>query len=114
MKKLIAAVLLFLLIAGLLLPLAAANAHFYFSREFGSFTPHLIGCWKLVLTNELVTGIYSLLAVLVVLWIYWIFWGYQIFNTDTPMQKITPDIYTPCPAGNWQFGTARWMDKGKL
>lgn len=114
LKKLIAAALLFLLIAGLLLPLAATNAHYYFSKEYRSFTLHLGSCWEMLLTSNLVKSFYAVFAVLTALWIYWIFWGYRIFNTDTPMQKITPDIYTPCPAGNGQFGTAKWMDKRQL
>jgi len=114
LKKILGALLLFLLIAGLLLPLAATNSHYYFAKEYGSFTGHLPDCWYGIAAIPQARSFYLIYAGLTLLWIYWIFWGYRLFNTNTPMQKITPDIYTPCPAGNGQYGTARWMERGSI
>ena len=54
---------------------------------------------------------YFLLLASLMLGLIWILLTGSNLKYRSDMQQITPDIQTPCAAGQGQYGTARWMKK---
>ena len=106
-KWIIAGVLL--LIAAALLPLPAANLHFFLLREREQMTTNLLTCWQVILTTKNAAKFYLIFTALVMLMLLWTIVSSNHLNYRSGMQVITPDIKTPCPAGQGEYGTARWL-----
>lgn len=65
--------------------------------------------WKLILNDSRILGFYLIYAAATALLLIWVLVGSTYLNYRSNMQRITPDIITPCADGQGQFGTARWM-----
>lgn len=65
--------------------------------------------WKLILSDSRILGFYLIYTAATVLLLIWILVSTTYLNYRSNMQRITPDIITPCADGQGQFGTARWM-----
>lgn len=109
LKRWIIAGILLLLTAGLLLPWLAADTHFLILRELGSMTLNPLQGWKLILSDSRILGFYLIYTAATALMLIWVLVGSTYLNYRSNMQRITPDIITPCADGQGQFGTARWM-----
>ena len=109
LKRWIIAGSLLLLAAGLLLPPLAADTHYLMLHEMGSMTINPFESWKLVLEDNRVLKFYLLYTAVTALMLLWVLVCSNYLNYRSNMQQITPDILTPCAAGQGQFGTARWM-----
>lgn len=108
-KRWIIAGIILLLTAGLLLPWLAADTHYFILRELGSMTLNPLHGWKLILSDSRILGFYLIYTAATVLLLIWILVSTTYLNYRSNMQRITPDIITPCADGQGQFGTARWM-----
>lgn len=111
LKRWIIAGSLLLLAAGLLLPPLAADTHYLLLREMSNMTINPQEGWKLVLEDNRVLKFYLLYTAITALMLLWVLVCSNYLNYRSNMQQITPDILTPCAAGQGQFGTARWMKR---
>ena len=108
-RKWIAAAIIFLVIAVFLLPQAAADIHFVLSKDLEHLTIHPADGWRLLISETRVRQFYLIFAALIaVVLLLFVLTGSGV-GYRSNMQRITPDIVTPCPEGQGQFGTARWM-----
>ena len=98
----------------MLLPSLAADTHYLMLRELSSMTLNPLQGWNLVLCDNRVLGFYLLYTIAVALMLIWVLVGSNYLNYRSNMQRITPDIITPCADGQGQFGTARWMKPGNI
>lgn len=114
LKRWIIAGILLALAAGLLLPPLAADTHYLLLRELDNMTLSPLQGWKLVLADNRVLGFYLLYTIAVALMLIWVLVSTTYLNYRSNMQRITPDIITPCADGQGQFGTARWMKPEKI
>lgn len=108
-KRFIIAGIIILIAAALILPQLAADSHFLLLREFGSVTINPLEGWQMVVSNVRVLTFYLLYLALTALLLIWVLVSSNYLKYRSTMQQITPDIETPCAAGQGQFGTARWM-----
>lgn len=108
-KRWIIAGIVMLAAATLLLPQLAADSHFLLLREVENITFSPAIGWKLMLQENRVLQFYLLYAALTALLLIWALVSSNYLKYRSDMQRITPDIETPCAAGQGQFGTARWM-----
>lgn len=95
--------------AGLLLPPLAADTHYLLLQELGSMTVNPLEGWQLVLADRRVLQFYLFYLAGVALLLIWVLVSSNYLKYRSDMQRITPDIITPCAAGQGQFGTAKWM-----
>lgn len=114
MKRWIVGAVLLLLVAALLLPQAALSTHGLLSGEKELLTANPWQAWPAVLDNAKALQFYLIYLALVVLIIGWILVSSTYLAYRSDMQRITPDIRTPAPAGQGQFGTARWMEPKQI
>lgn len=96
--------------AAVLIPQLAADVHFFFSGETDSFTLNPLEGWAVVLGGGMPLRFYLLLTASLALFLLW-FLTKESVNCVTKLQRLTPDIATPEPAGQGQFGTSRWSGK---
>ncbi len=104
----------FALGAALLLPQLAADAHFFLSRQERKITLNPIDGWRTVLSGGKPLQIYLIFAALLALCLLRILLTGSSLKYRSDMQQITPQIATPCAAGQGQYGTARWMRRAQL
>lgn len=109
LKRWIIAGSLLLLAASLLLPPLAADTHYLLLSELGSVTINPLEGWQMVFGDNRVRQFYLLYTAVTALLLLWVLFCNNYLNYRSNMQQITPDIITPCAAGQGQFGTARWM-----
>lgn len=108
-KRILVAGCVLLLTAGFLLPQLAADSHFFFMKDFQMMTLDPFAAWPLVLANSRIQKFYLLYLAVTALLLIWVLVSGSYLNYRSDMQHLTPDIATPCAAGQGQFGTARWM-----
>lgn len=108
-KRIIIAGCVLFLAAGFLLPQLAADSHYFFLKEFRSMTLRPSVAWPLVLGDSRVQKFYLIYLAITALLLIWVLVTGSYLNYRSDMQQITPDIATPCAAGQGQYGTARWM-----
>lgn len=113
-KRVITAVILWLILAGVVLPPLTASFHALLSRHPEALTIKPWVGWHVVLSNGILLRMYLLLAALCALGVIWAVVSSSYINYKSGMIQVTPDIATPAPAGQGQFGTARWADKQDL
>lgn len=113
-KRWIIAGAVLLICAAALLPQLAADTHLLLLREPGSVTLHPAVGWRVILADSRALKLYVLYVLVTAVVLLWTLVGgnYLRYRSDT--QRITPEIVTPCPAGQGQYGTARWLTKEKL
>lgn len=109
LKRWITACSLMLLAAGILLPPLAADTHYLMLNKLDCMTINPLEGWQMVVTDQRVLKFYLIYAAAVALLLLWVLICSNYLNYRSNMQVITPDIITPCSAGQGQFGTARWM-----
>lgn len=98
-----------LTVAGFILPPMAVDTHFLLSQELGRLTLDPLIGWQMVLFDSRVQKFYLLYAAITALLLIWALVSCNYIKYRSDMQRVTPDIETPCAAGQGQFGTARWM-----
>lgn len=108
-KRWIVAGIILLATSVFLLPQLAADSHYLFLQDFGSMTIDPLDGWKMVILDDRVRRFYLLYLAITVLLLICVLVTSSYLNYRSDMQRITPDIVTPCAAGQGQFGTARWM-----
>lgn len=113
-KRVITAIIVWLVLAGVVLPPVVADLHALLSRQTEALTIKPWVGWQVVLTGEITLRLYLLLAALCALFVIWAVASSSYINYRSGMIQVTPDIATPAPAGQGQFGTARWADKQDL
>ena len=109
LKRFIIAGFVLLVAAGLLLPPLAADTHYLLLQEMGDMTISPLDGWRLGLGDSRVLQFYLFYLIAVVLLLVWVLVSSNYLKYRSDMQRITPDIITPCADGQGQFGTARWM-----
>lgn len=98
-------------LALLLLPQLAADVNFLLLGQLDSLTLRPHAGWEAVCGDRRVRQIYLLLtALLGTALLAALFSGANSLNYRSKMRRITPDISTPCAAGQGQYGTARWLN----
>lgn len=110
-KRWIVGLTAFLLTGIFLLPQLAADMNFFFSRQFDKIIWNPFVGWVDMIASSKALQFYFLLLAAVGLLLLWILFTGSYLNYRSDMQRITPDIFTPCAAGQGQFGTARWLPK---
>lgn len=113
-KRWLVGLAVFLLAGALLLPQLAADMDFFFSRQFEKLTMDPRQGWTAVLGGGKALQFYFLLAAAVALLLVWVLFTSSYLNYRSKMWEVTPDIVTPCAAGQGQFGTARWLRPEKM
>ena len=121
-KRILFVLSTWLLICLLILPQAAANIDLFLSSYQTEL--HLLSIeelilvpaagWKAVLAEFNVLRIYLLMALILAVMFFLLVAKGTGVDYQSRMQRITPDIATPYPDGQGQFGTARWMEKGEM
>lgn len=104
----------FVLAAGVVLPPLAADVDFFFTKRYELLTWKPSAGWAAVAAGGKPLRFYLLLCALAALLILWVMLTGSYLNYRSDMQQITPDIQTPCAAGQGQFGTARWLRPEKI
>ena len=113
-RKWIVAAVTFLIIAAFILPQGAVGFHCVLAKTPEHLTLQPLEAWQFLQTEKRALELYGLFAALVALvLLIFVLTGSGV-KYSSSMQRITPDIYTPYPEGQGQFGTARWMDKRKI
>ena len=97
----------------LVIPQLAADVHFFFSKELDSLTLNPLEGWAAVLGGGLPLRFYLLFTASVALFLVWFVTNENSLNYKDKLQRITPNIATPLPAGQGQFGTARWSGEAE-
>lgn len=113
-KRVITAIILWLILAGVVLPPVVADLHALLSRQTEALTIKPWVGWQVVLEGELPLRLYLLLAALCALGVLWAVVSSSYINYKSGMIQVTPDIVTPAPAGQGQYGTARWLEKRQI
>lgn len=113
-KRIFWAALVLALIAGLLLPQAAADAHFALLRDFESLTLNPMKGWAAMFGSSQVLAFYLMFVALVAVFELWALMSGSNLDYRSGMLHLTPEIATPCAAGQGQFGTAKWLPQRKL
>lgn len=113
-KRWIIGIAIFLLAAACLLPQLAANAHFLFSHETDKFTMAPADGWAAILAGGKPLQFYLIFCAGVALVLGAVLLTANYLDYQSGVQVITPKISTPLPAGQGQFGTARWLPKEQL
>lgn len=108
-KRVITAIILWLILAGVVLPPVVADFHALLSRQRSALTIKPWVGWRVILSGELPLRIYLLSAALCALGVLWAVVSSTYINYKSGMIQVTPDIATPAPAGQGQYGTARWL-----
>ena len=108
-KRIIIALAVFAAAALIVLPVLAADLHFLLLRNLPGLVWNPIEGWLLVVADQRVRQFYFLLLAATALGLVWILVSGNYLKYQSDMQQITPDIQTPCAAGQGQFGSARWM-----
>lgn len=114
MKRWIIAGIVFVAISAFFLPQAATDTHFFLLRDMSSVTLNPIKAWSTVLSEARVLKFYCAYAALFGFSLLWLLIGSSHMGFKSKMQRITPDIATPCAEGQGQFGTAKWMQPGDI
>ena len=108
-KRIVVALLVFAAAALIVLPVLAADLHFLLLRDLPGLIWNPIEGWLLVVADQRVRQFYFLLLAATALGLVWILVSGNYLKYQSDMQQITPEISTPCAAGQGQFGSARWM-----
>lgn len=98
----------------MVLPLLALALHKLLARETGGLTITPGVAWAAVFNVIQVRNMYLLLLASLALALLAILLQGGLFNYRSTMQRLTPEIQTPCAAGQGQFGTAKWMPQREL
>lgn len=112
-KRILVAVSVFLVFAALVFPQAALDFHLLLSRE-QSFTLRPWNGWKALLEGGNVLKFYLFFLACWALLLFWAIMSSAYIKYKSGMIHVTPDIATPAPAGQGQFGTARWAKPKEL
>lgn len=110
LRRLLIGILLFLVIGTLILPQLAACSHFLLSLETDKISLYPADGWSALIHLEKARQFYWIFLALTALLLGWVLVAGNYLAYRSKMQKITPDIRTPSPAGQGQFGTARWLN----
>lgn len=121
-KRLIFALFIFILVAAFLLPLVTANIDQFLKSQTSadgliSENYGIIGLsesWSVVLQSARALQIWVMSSVILALLLFLLTLQGAGIDHRSRMQRITPDIVTPCADGQGQCGTARWMSKGEI
>lgn len=108
-KRVITAIIVWLILAGVVLPPVVADLHALLSKQPGALTIKPWEGWQVLLTGGIPLRLYLLLAALCALGVLWAVVSSSYINYRSGMIQVTPDIATPAPAGQGQYGTARWL-----
>lgn len=111
LKRWIIAGTVLLAAAGFLLPQLATDTHYLLLRELSSMTINPLVGWGMIFQDDRVLRFYLLYVAVTALMLLWVLVCSNYLKYRSDMQRITPDIITPCADGQGQFGTARWMGK---
>lgn len=112
-KRLTVAALVLAVAALVVIPVLALDIHALLSRENGLLTVSPLVGWAAVVGIPQVGKLYGILTATLGLLLVWIIASGSSLKYRSNMQRITPDISTPCADGQGQFGTARWLPKKK-
>lgn len=109
MKKRIMAAALVLLFFCALMPFAAYNLHMVLSKQISlcSADPAVV---VVGLSIPQVRGFVFFGIALVALFEIWLLIGPTYIKYRNGMREIVPGLWIPEPAGQGQYGTARWME----
>lgn len=113
-KRVITALLIFAVSAGGVLPVLALDTHALLSRNTQYLTWEPWTAWGMVLHDERVGKFYLLYCAALFTLLVWVLITGNYLKYRSDMQQITPDICTPKPEGQGQFGTARWMRQEEI
>lgn len=112
-KRLTVAALVLAVAALVVIPVLALDIHALLSRENGLLTVSPLVGWAAVVGIPQVGKLYGILTATLGLLLVWIIASGSSLKYRSNMQRVTPDISTPCADGQGQFGTARWLTKNK-
>lgn len=112
-RKWIVLLIVLVLCSAFVIPQAAADLHYALLRQPELLTLNPIDGWRTVLAGGMPLRLYLLFAASAALFLVW-FLIDQAISYKTKTQKIAPGIVTPRPAGQGQYGTARWMSKREV
>lgn len=112
-KRLTVAALVLVVAALVVIPVLSLDVHALLSGNTGLLTVSPLIGWAAVVSIPQVGKLYLLLVATLALLILWAMVSSSSLKYRSDMQRITPDISTPCADGQGQFGTARWLPKNK-
>lgn len=112
-KRLTVAALVLLVSMAVILPILARDIHALLSGNTGLLSVSPLAGWAAVLQISQVGKLYLLLSGALALLILWAMVSSSSLKYRSDMQRITPEISTPCADGQGQYGTARWLSKNK-
>lgn len=113
-KRCIVAACVLLLFALFVIPVLALDLHALLSRDMSLFSLSPLIGWTAIMQIPQVRKMYFLLLMALMLGLIWILATGSNLQYRSNMQQVTPDIQTPCAAGQGQYGTARWMKKSSI
>lgn len=121
-KRLIFALIVFVLAAAILLPPAAANVDQFLRSQISAGDAlaegypflNLQESWSALLRSSRVLMLWVMSALILALLLFLLILQGSGIDHRSRMQRITPDIVTPCADGQGQCGTARWMSKKEM
>lgn len=113
LRKWIVLLMVMLICVIFVIPQLAADCHFLLSRQQDLLTLNPLDGWAVVIAGGKPLQFYLLFTACAALFWIW-FLISDTIDYRTRMQKVAPGIYTPRPAGQGQFGSARWMDAKAL
>lgn len=100
---------LLILIGALLLPQAAVDLHFLLLQKSDRIVLIPSDGWDILISEPKAQQFYWIFLALTALVLIWVIVSGNYLAYRSKMQEVTPDIHTPCAAGQGQFGTAQWM-----
>lgn len=104
----------FLLIAVLIIPQAAADIHFFLTHQTERLTLNPLTGWSAVLCEGKALRFYLLFCAVAGALLLGILLTGSSLNYRSGSWIVTPDIATPSAAGQGQFGTARWLPQERV
>lgn len=113
-KRWIFAAIAYAVLAGIPLPPLAKDLDCFFSRRISELTYHPMDGWSAVLHGGKPLQFYLLLAGLLAVLMLAVLLAGNYLDYQSGTVRVTPDITTPAPAGQGQFGTAKWLPEAKI
>lgn len=104
----------FLLIAVLVIPQAAADIHFFFTHQTERLTLNPLMGWSAVLCEGKALRFYLLFCAVIGALLLGILLTGSSLNYRSGSWVVTPEIVTPSASGQGQFGTARWLSNEQI
>ena len=112
-KRLIFAIILFVLLCAVCLPVAY-YLHAVLSRQTLDLSFQLGRIVSGVFHTPMLLRLWLLMCALCALFCVWAIVGSSYLSYKNGMYQVTPLIPVPLPAGNGEYGTAWWMSERQL